>query len=479
MGISNNELLKFNAQVLLNKREILESFEQFIEYVNSDESNESYTREQKSILLPLCEEFKTVIQGCNIPQLTKPWYYYEYNLSYEGLSLDMLLCDYVDFDENDEIASMDSTVEYSIVKTECAYLTVEEYARLNGVTVTTVRQWIRRGKLRTAKKNGRNWKIPALSPSPRRGFESVFYYWEYLPNSIEKQFPYLKDSKGIYIYQDEEDKKRFFVRIDSINKKATTLIELTASEREQLELAMISSQNVDVSLMDDMIQYVPGKQRYSYPVLTFHNQELTYGLGEIMVKTENDQTFCFDMNDRAGMIFNGYSPEEYVIPIHWEFWEYLGEDMSEYDAMNEEALKYTKVADLTGCLLLCPNMIEDGYDPLIVCDDLSGDLCNIMAEMMFDGGPLNSQNSDPSENVLYIHEFELREEYKRKGIGNRIMAEIPWLCKRALHVWPDIMAYYISESMERYEKKEVVKFYNENGFKPLQDEHYVYAYTKW
>ena len=81
MGISNNELLKFNAQVLLNKREILESFEQFIEYVNSDESNASYTREQKSVLLPLCEEFKTAIQCCNIPPLTKPWYYYEYNLT--------------------------------------------------------------------------------------------------------------------------------------------------------------------------------------------------------------------------------------------------------------------------------------------------------------------------------------------------------------------------------------------------------------
>ncbi len=24
----------------------------------------------------------------------------------------------------------------------------------------------------------------------------MFYFWEYLPNSIEKQFPYLKDSKG-------------------------------------------------------------------------------------------------------------------------------------------------------------------------------------------------------------------------------------------------------------------------------------------
>lgn len=77
--------------------------------------------------------------------------------------------------ENDEISSMTSTIEHTLIRVECDYLTIEQYASMLGIEPVTVRQWIRRGKLRHAKKNGRDWLIPNTEDKPRRGFTCVQY----------------------------------------------------------------------------------------------------------------------------------------------------------------------------------------------------------------------------------------------------------------------------------------------------------------
>lgn len=75
--------------------------------------------------------------------------------------------------ENGEISGLTSTVEHTLITVECDYLTVEQYDSMLGIEPVTVRQWIRRGKLRHAKKNGRDWLIPDTEDKPQRGFTSV------------------------------------------------------------------------------------------------------------------------------------------------------------------------------------------------------------------------------------------------------------------------------------------------------------------
>jgi hypothetical protein len=63
-----------------------------------------------------------------------------------------------------------------------------------------------------------------------------------------------------------------------------------------------------------------------------------------------------------------------------------------------------KLASLSGYFILCRQMIMDGYEPLIVCDDESADLGNIMATLTGEGGPLNDLDGDSMQDALYIDE---------------------------------------------------------------------------
>ena len=56
------------------------------------------------------------------------------------------------------------------------YYSPKRFAQLHNVSETTVRQWIRIGKIRTAIKVGNTWDIPADIPKPSHGFLACTYY---------------------------------------------------------------------------------------------------------------------------------------------------------------------------------------------------------------------------------------------------------------------------------------------------------------
>src|SRR5690625_4343364 len=108
---------------------------------------------------------------------------------------------------------------------------------MHDVTATTVRQWIRRGKLRTAKKVGRDWLIPSITERPSRGFTNGYYHWLGLPNELKVKFPFLIEYNSIYIPQNEDEKSLFdcYLKGQHSNKQIT----LSNNEREKLEVALI------------------------------------------------------------------------------------------------------------------------------------------------------------------------------------------------------------------------------------------------
>ena len=81
--------------------------------------------------------------------------------------------DYDDFDEDGEPTSVSVMPgqTFELVTVPSALLSVEEYAAVYNVSVTTVRQWIRRGKIRSAIKNGCEWSIPELAAVSGRGYQ--------------------------------------------------------------------------------------------------------------------------------------------------------------------------------------------------------------------------------------------------------------------------------------------------------------------
>jgi excisionase family DNA binding protein len=242
----------FRENYLFTREDILQSLELFIEHERLNEKS-VYSSEVVKNRIKLCEKFVEAIRKCKLPILTELWWYYEYQFLENSMELNLCQADEIEV-ENDEISSMTSSVEHTLITVECDYLTVEQYAAMHNVESVTIRQWIRRGKLRHAKKNGRDWLIPDTEDKPRRGFSSVQYIVEDEANIESDEFPLLAVAKSIFIIQDKNNKIKFICYLNNYKTKFKSNIELTRSEVERLEHTIIESGKARVGAN---IQYVP------------------------------------------------------------------------------------------------------------------------------------------------------------------------------------------------------------------------------
>ena len=441
-----NELVMFKSNVLLNKSEILLSFNNVIEYYNKKENENKISEGKKKVLFSLCNEFKKKVVESEIPTLVKPWYCYEYNLDKDSIELNLLKYEEVELSEDGDFEETTCTIINTLVKVKCDYLSVKEYAELHNVSDITVRQWIRRGKIRTAEKRGNNWFIPALTERPTRGYTDVNYYWNELDKEIINEYPYLKNARSLSIYQDEENPKEFEVTIYSRKYDVVYKFTLEARERESLELKLITSPKVRVSEMISGFPFILPKEKLDLPILKSEklekNDELNFD--EIIIEDYQRDTVHFAIDRNPGDEFNYDIVESNIIPIVWNIW---GVDSTDeegmYNAIYEKIhLNSIKIGTLTGDLVLNSQMVSLGIDTLDICYAYSGDLEYAISALMEDEGPLNENLADPTLNILYIDELCINESLRDKKIGSRILQEIPLLCKELLHVFPEIVAYY-------------------------------------
>jgi excisionase family DNA binding protein len=447
MAARNNKLLLFNSMMLLNKREVLESFDDFVQHHRRQDNKEGYSEGKRKVLLALCDEFRKELEKCDIPTLTKPWIYYEYHITQDSLKLSLFRCDNIEFDEDDVASTMFFSEEYALVEVKCDYLTVEQYADIYGVTTTTVRQWIRRGKLRTARKEGRDWLIPALADKPKRGFESVIYHWDVIDDEVKEAFPFVADINCLSICQDDNDKKIFYVISGWPGEKDAMGFELSTKEREQLEIMLIASPGVEVEDVNTESRYVPVKQNFALPVLSYQDDDFLnrfFTFSDIIIFHHCPDAFHFSPDSEPRSSYSFDYTSTYIVPVNWTFWGVPHErDDILFSALEEgDYTECVQLGILAGRLILCEQMIADSYDPLIVCDDDSADMGYVMSELIDEGGPLNEITGEPLQNVLYIEELEIEDELQGQGIGSRILQELPSACLELLHVMPDILAYY-------------------------------------
>lgn len=242
----------FRENHLFTREDILKSLELFIDHEKFNEEP-SYSNEIAKNRVQLCEKFIAAVKKCKLPVLSELWWFYEYQFLGNSMELNLCHADEIEV-EDDEISSMTSTVEHTLITVECDYLTVEQYAALHDVEPVTVRQWIRRGKLRHAKKNGRDWLIPGTEDRPGRGFTSVQYIVEKDAHIESDEFPLLAACETIFIFQDESNKNKFTCYLNNHKNKFRSELELTRSEVERLEHTIIESGKARVG---GSIQYVP------------------------------------------------------------------------------------------------------------------------------------------------------------------------------------------------------------------------------
>ena len=242
----------FRENYLFTREDVLKSLELFVEHEKLNEEP-GYSNEVVKNRIKLCKKFIAAVKKCKLPVLTELWWFYDYQFLGNSIELHLSQASEVEV-ENGEISGMTSTVEHTLITVECDYLTVEQYASMLGIEPVTVRQWIRRGKLRHAKKNGRDWLIPNIEDKPQRGFSPVQYLVEKEAQIDSDEFPLLSACDSITILQDQDNKSKFVCYLNNYKTKFHSELELTRSEVERLEHTIIESGRARI---EGNIQYVP------------------------------------------------------------------------------------------------------------------------------------------------------------------------------------------------------------------------------
>lgn len=129
------------------------------------------------------------------------------------------------------------TVLYSV---PFPVLTCAQFASRCGVDQVTVRQWIRRGKLRTAFKVGRDWMIPATTKPPGRGFMPGLYDLKArIPREAVERYPFLdKVLSHEQLLVDKAGPGKYNVIKVDISEKVI-LATLSQAEREKFEFFLL------------------------------------------------------------------------------------------------------------------------------------------------------------------------------------------------------------------------------------------------
>ena len=165
--MKKKELEYFINNMLINKEDVLLSLRDYIEYCK-ETKEENWSKKKREIIIKILFNFYDRIENFDFPVINSQNWYYEYFWNRDGISLELMYCDELTLDDEGEIDSTSSSNSIIIVEEKCLYLSVEEYAKVYDVKPTTVRQWIRRGKIRNAKKIGRDWLISELADKPQK-----------------------------------------------------------------------------------------------------------------------------------------------------------------------------------------------------------------------------------------------------------------------------------------------------------------------
>ena len=236
-----------------NKDELLAEIDHIKEeWEEKSKSDSSHSVGYYRVLLSLIDRFKERVRKARLFDAQEYWGY-NILINCEGVTLSiectdncMSSSDYED--EYPESLDPDgigysTSASYDLIREEARQLTVDEYASIYDVDSVTVRQWIRRGKIRCAVKKGNEWRIPELYDLPKRGYTSASYLIMDQLTDLPFEFSCLNDYASIHINQDVTDKKQYRVTLEAVDETTKELI-LGKNEKEKLELLLIASPQV-------------------------------------------------------------------------------------------------------------------------------------------------------------------------------------------------------------------------------------------
>ena len=248
----------FDETMLRTKEDILKDIDVLLKNIETESQNDTkHSKAYYTRFTNLVARFRAEVDKRTFPDKMNGWWAYSYDVRETGITLELI--HYYTPDLNDEgyIDSLCGETRFDLLRVKTKLLTVEQYAQAYEVTTTTVRQWIRRGKLRSAVKQGSEWRIPELAEVRDRGYHGTYYSRNEFLTDVPEGYSFINDYDSIHIEQNEGDKNLFTlgfdIRSDDFEeiKKHHKEMQVDTKEREKFELFLIS--NPFVSASDDFI----------------------------------------------------------------------------------------------------------------------------------------------------------------------------------------------------------------------------------
>ena len=230
----------FRSNMMTDKEDVLNNvYWEIRDWQKEADDNPKHTIGFYRTLQKLLKRFENKIEKAVLFDAPEGWWAYSYEITSSAITLYLEHYSSVDFDRVQGCITgsmVDQT--YDLISVASKLLTVDEYARLYEVEQGTVRQWIRRGKIRTAKKYGTEWRIPELTELPGRGYRLGQFQWEDDLPDLPDEFAFLNNYTMVTLTQD--DKVKSLYRAYFNGKGNSQLKMYTAQEREKFELLLIS-----------------------------------------------------------------------------------------------------------------------------------------------------------------------------------------------------------------------------------------------
>lgn len=232
---------EFVSSHMISKEEVIREIDRLIEEEKKQLMKETDEREIifEKTYITLIMKFRAAIDRLILLNNLDDFWGYGYEIDDESLRLKLLTYSHPDMDENIEFNPIQ---EFILCEIKPQMLTVEEYAQRYGVKAVTVRQWIRRGKIRTAQKWGKEWRISELLVVKSRGYQSGFYKWNIELDNLPKEWDFMSECNAVTVRQQGAGSfvAAFYKRgVDSTMPYRE--YEIDDAERAKLEIMLISN----------------------------------------------------------------------------------------------------------------------------------------------------------------------------------------------------------------------------------------------
>ena len=245
---------RLSERLMVTKRDVQWELDYRLNTLYEFAGNDSWhSGKYYALLKDQIRKFKRKLELTVLPRTLEDWWRYTYELSHKGVRL------YVEHINtiwlNEDTGELDEeTVDqvFPLISYDARMLTVDEYAKLYDVEPVTVRQWIRRGKIREAEKAGKEWRISELTDVPRRArYEPATYKWISRLKDVPDEFSFLSDYTNIDIRKrelnvaEEAPEITYIAFLTSRAERGDGVtVRLTDEARDRLETYLIANPDV-------------------------------------------------------------------------------------------------------------------------------------------------------------------------------------------------------------------------------------------